>query len=91
MSKFRRVIGSVVKSKETGKSDYIKINQDITLKKGQTLSLQSAKSQLESLQAAVKAGKLQADYAEELIAKVERIPEFVRFEIVSLEDKIEKA
>jgi hypothetical protein len=41
----RAVIGSVVKSKEPGQPDYIKIGQDVTLKKGTILRLESKSQQ----------------------------------------------
>ena len=48
--KFKRtVIGSVCKPKEAGKPDYIKVRDDVTLKKGSILRLESKKSRLEDL------------------------------------------
>lgn len=81
----RKVLGSVVKSKEAGKPDYIKINTDAVLKKGQTFSLESKTQQLKSLEAAVAAGKLTPDVGEEIKERLEKMPDFVRFEIVSYE------
>lgn len=87
MAKKRLTIGSVVKSKEAGKPDYIKVSQDITLKKGQFLNLESKERQLESLDAAVAAGKLSEDMANEIKERTNKIPDWVRFEIVMLQDK----
>lgn len=86
-SKKRVVVGSVVKSKEAGQPDYVKINQDVTLKKGQTLRLESKKQQIDSAKAAIANGKLSGELGEKILERLEKIPEFVRFEIVSLEDK----
>ena len=76
----RREIGSVVKGKD-GKPDYIKINSDVTLKKGQYVNLESPKQQIESLQAAVESGKLTAEYGEKLLARLEATPDWVRFNL----------
>lgn len=83
----RRVIGSVVKSKEAGKPDYIKIRDDLALRKGQTLRLESQKFQLESLLGAVQAGKVSQEMGEKIKERIDRIPDFVRFEIVLLEER----
>lgn len=83
----RKVIGSVVKAKEAGKSDYIKIRDDINLRKGQTLRLESQKYQLDSLLGAVKAGKVSEEMGEKIKERIDRIPDFVRFEIVLLEER----
>jgi hypothetical protein len=85
--KTRNVIGSVLKSKEAGQPDYVKINKDVTLKQGQTLRLESKKQQIDSAKAAIAAGKLTGDLGATILERLEKIPDFVRFEIVSLEDK----
>ena len=81
----RSVIGSVCKSKDTGKPDYIKVRDDLTLRKGQILRLESKKFQLESLQGAVSAGKLSSELGEKIKERIEKIPDWVRFEIVAVE------
>lgn len=81
----RSVVGSVCKSKDSGKPDYIKIRDEMSLKKGQILRLESKKFQLDSLQNAVTAGKLSGDLSEKIKERIEKIPEWVRFEIVALE------
>lgn len=86
MAKSKRVVvGSVCKSKDSGKPDYIKIRDDMTLRKGQTLRLESKKFQLDSLQSAVSSGKLSGDLSEKIKERIEKIPDWVRFEIISLE------
>lgn len=81
----RRVVGSVCKSKTDGQPDYIKIREDLVLKKDQTLRLESKKFQLSSLDSVVAAGKLSPDVADGIRERIEKIPDFVRFEIVALE------
>lgn len=81
----RTVVGSVCKSKDAGKPDYIKVRDDMHLKKGQVLRLESKKFQLDSLQGAVSAGKVSADLSEKIKERIEKIPDWVRFEIIALE------
>ena len=86
MAKYKRaVVGSVVKSKEAGKPDYIKVNGNHVLKDGQYLNLESKQFQLSSLEEAVKNGKLSGDAAQAARERINKIPEFVRFQIVSVE------
>ena len=83
MAKSKRVVvGSVCKSKDSGKPDYIKIREDMTLRKGQTLRLESKKFQLDSLQSAVGSGKISPDLSEKIKERIEKIPDFVRFEVI---------
>ncbi len=83
---FKRTLGSVVKGRD-GKPDYIKIKDDVVLKKGQILNLESVKNQLESLQKAVAAGKLSAENGEKIKERISKVPDWVRFEITMYEDK----
>jgi len=81
MAKKKRVqVGSVMKSKNAGEPDYIKMRD------GKTYRLESKKSQLESLQKAVADGKLSPDVAEKVEERINKIPDFVRFEIIELVD-----
>lgn len=85
----RTKIGSVLKSKvEDGdtspKPDYIKIDTDVMLKKGDTLSLESKKSKLASLEKNIENGKLSGDLADKIREGIEKMPEFVRFEIIKV-------
>lgn len=80
MAKLKRsVVGSVYKAKEAGKVDYIKMRDT-----GKTYRLESAAYQLKSLEDAVAAGKLSDDVAEKVRERIQKIPEFVRFELVEL-------
>jgi len=85
MSKYKRfVVGSVCKAKDAGKPDYIKMGADINLKKGDILNLESAKAQLESLEASMANGKLSAELGAKIKERLEKIPSFVRFQIVKI-------
>lgn len=84
--KKRNVIGEVLKSKEQGKAPYIKIKKDVTLSAGQSISLESKKKQLDSLAQAVADGKLGGDMAAEIQERLEKIPDFVMFQMIVLED-----
>lgn len=81
--KFRRTeIGSVVKSQDPTRSNYIKLNLrntggSITLTDGQTLSVESKAFQLKSLEGAVAAGKVSEENAAKARERIEKIPEFV--------------
>jgi hypothetical protein len=77
--KKRNVVGSVLKSKDGG-PDYIK------MKDGKVYRLESKKAQLESLEGAVSAGKLSEEVAEKVRERINKLPEFVRFEIIELVD-----
>lgn len=81
----RKVIGSVCKSKEASRPDYIKIREDVVLKKNQSLRLESKKFQLESLEGARSAGKISEELSEKIKERIDNIPDWVRFEIVALE------
>ena len=80
----RLKIGSVLKSKDVSQPDYIKIDVDVVLKKGDSLSLESKKSKLASIEKAVENNKLSEEVAEKMRGFAEKIPDFVRFEIVQI-------
>lgn len=82
----RTVIGSICKSKDAAKPDYIKINEDVSLKKGDFLNLESKAYKLKNLDEAVSAGRLQADAAERIRKNIEEFhKDWVRFDIVKVE------
>lgn len=80
----RTKIGQVLKSKDPSQPDYIKMDIDISLKKGDTLSLESKKSQLASLEKNVENGKLSGDLADKIRETIEKTPDFVRFQIIKV-------
>lgn len=98
MAKYsRKTVGSIVKSKEEGKPDYIKLRGDTSEalikallkvqdpKKGLMLNLESKKFQMDSLNSAIEAGKLKGEGATKAMERVTNIPDWVRFEIVLVE------
>ncbi len=87
MAKRYKTIGSVVKGKE-GKPDYIKISQDVTLKAGSFVNLESKASRLASLAKAESEGKLSTEKAAEIRASVEKTPDFVRFNLTVSEEVV---
>lgn len=83
----RANVGSVIKSNDPNKPDYIKfnlyqVNGSLTLKDGQILSLETKAFQLKSLNAAVASGKLTEDVASKSRERIEKIPDFVRGELI---------
>lgn len=79
-------IGSVMKSKEDGKANYLKLNLksvggSLTLTDGQTLQVESKAFQLKSLANAVQKGVLSEDYAKDRKERIEKIPDFVIAEV----------
>ena len=87
--KRRKTIGSILKSKTAGDPDYLKISEDVTLKKGTILQLRSKSQELAQINAAVSAGKLDEQYAAKAIERAEKIPTFVRFQVILLEEVTE--
>jgi hypothetical protein len=86
----RKLIGSIVKGKagkpgEPSKPDYIKVRGEHVLKDGQFLNLESKAQQLASLEAAVAAKKLSEEVASGIRERINKIPDFVRFEIIAIE------
>lgn len=77
------------------KRDSIKINlrdkegkpTSYVLTDGQYLNLESKADQLKDLEFLITSGKINEDTAKYLKEKVNKIPDFVRFEIVAIEKK----
>lgn len=67
-------VGSLLKSKAGGL--YIKFKEDVTIKAGSTLMLQNPRTRLDE---AVAAGRMDAEKAEEIKAK---IPEYVKYNVI---------
>ena len=89
----RTKVGEVVKGKVdtdqegnviSREPDYIKIFQDVTLKKGQYLNLETKQAQIESAEKANKEGKLTGENFEKVMNRLTKIPDFIRFEIVAV-------
>lgn len=82
----RQKIGSVYKSQDPNKSNYIKVdlmNKDsITLKHGEYVQVESKAYQLKSLQAAIEAGRMTEENGEKARARIEKMPDFVLGELI---------
>lgn len=99
MAKWSRTkVGEVVKGKVdtdqegnviSRKPDYIKIYQDVTLRKGQFLNLETVADQKKSAEEANKAGKLVGENFEKVMGRLNKIPDFIRFEIVLVNKEAE--
>lgn len=74
--------GEVLKSKDDESVSYIKVKEPMVA--GKTYNLESKEQQLASLDDAVSAGRLDAEYAETRKEAINNIPDFVRFQITSL-------
>lgn len=85
MAKKRKVIGSIVKG-QNGKADYIKINADVVLTKGQFINLESKAQKIKGLQDAIANQKLSPEMGRSMLESAEKMPEFVRFELYILQD-----
>ena len=91
MAKYKRLnVGSIIKSNDPLKPNYIKFNLRtnggvLTIKDGQTLSAESKAYQLKSLEGAVSAGKVSEELAVIIRERIEKIPDFVLAELVLLE------
>lgn len=90
MAKFKRVvIGDILNPKEeTGGSKYVKIQEKkdkqgnvlpslITLRPGDLISVETTRQQKESAEAAMKSGKLTEDMGTDILAKLDKRPDFV--------------
>ena len=79
----RRQVGSIIKSKDD-RPDYIKFSEDVVFKKGDTLSLESKKSQLASLEKAIEEKRLGGEAAAKARARIDSTPDWVRFQVIQV-------
>ena len=86
----RLVLGQVYKSKDASKSDYIQIDKNlkepVVLKPGQYIQVESKAYKLASIQRALENGKLSEENANKARERAEKMPDFVRGELVLLSD-----
>lgn len=80
----REVIGSFLKAKDETKPPYIKIKNDVVFKANDIVRVENKKFQLQSLETAVAAGKLNGEIADKARDRINKIPEFVIAELVVL-------
>jgi len=83
----RRVVGSVIKSNDPEKPNYMKFRlmgdkRPLTIEDGMTLSVESKAFQLKNLEKATAAGKLSEELSVKIRERIEKIPDFVLGEIV---------
>jgi hypothetical protein len=83
----REVIGSFLKSKDDNKPPYLKFRASVTLKEGDIVRVENKKYQLQSLEGAVNAGKLNGEIAEKAKERINKIPDFVIAELVVLKSE----
>jgi hypothetical protein len=83
----REVVGSFYKSKDDAKPPYLKFRTAVTLKEGDIIRVENKKFQLQSLQGAINAGKLNGEIAEKAKERIEKIPDFVIAELVVLKSQ----
>ena len=77
----RKTVGSIVKGLN-GKPDYIKMSNDVNLKRGEFLNLESKATQIASIQEGITAGRIAQEKGDAMLERANKIPDFVRFEIV---------
>lgn len=87
MAKYiRKSVGSILKSKEPTRSNYLKINlQDkgkLVLKHGDVLEVKSKKFKLEEVERLRAEGRVDGDKLEKMLAFAEKMPDFVLAEVV---------
>lgn len=82
----REVVGSFLKSKDDSKPPYLKFRSAMTLKEGEVIRVENKKFQLQSLETAINAGKLNGEIAEKAKERINKIPEFVIAELVVLKN-----
>jgi hypothetical protein len=80
----RVIVGQILKGKD-GKSDYIKVDSDVVLKKGEFLELENATTIRKRADELVANGKIDEQFAEKLRESADKIPSFVRFRIIKKE------
>lgn len=90
MAKKRLTIGSVVKSKDPLKSNYIQVRKDlkepIVLQAGQYIQVESKKFQQDSLERAAQEGKLSGEVLQKARERINKIPDFVIAELILITD-----
>lgn len=85
MAKKRVQVGSIIKGQD-GKPDYIKINNDVVLTKGQYINMENKAQKIAGIKFAISKNKLSDEKGNEMIEKAEKMPDFVRFELYFLKD-----
>lgn len=86
MAKKRRIyFGKILKGAD-GKPDFMAIDKDITFKEGDFVNLESKKQRIDDINQSVEAGRLTEDVANDLLQKVNKISDRVRFSLYVVRD-----
>ena len=80
----RKIVAQILKGKD-GKGDYIKVDQDVSLKAGEFLELESSASIRKRADELLASGKIDEEFADKLREQADKIPSFVRFRVVKKE------
>jgi len=81
----REKLGSVLKDKKDETKFYVKFNKNCSFNEGDCVNLESKKQQLDSIDDAVSAGRLTDEtMVNEIKERINKIPDFVKFEIVKV-------
>lgn len=87
MARRKRVVVASIVSRKDNSGDYFKVGKnDIHLKAGQILNLESKKTQLKNLEQAIAEGKVTGESATNNKARIERIPDFIKAEVSMIVD-----
>jgi hypothetical protein len=81
MAKKRRFyFGKILKGAD-GKPDFMAIDKDITFREGEFVNLESKTQRINEINKSLEEGKLSQEKAEDLLAKVNKISDRVRFSL----------
>jgi len=83
----RRNVGSIYKSKDKNKSDYLKVNlkpgdPPLVLNNGDILQIETKEYQLKNLEQGREAGRVSDDTYEKALERINNIPDYVRASVV---------
>lgn len=84
----RRNVGTIYRSKLDGQSDYLQFKledgETLTFNNGDKLQVETRDYRKKNIEKGLREGRLAPDLAEKLSANVNKMPEFVRAEVVQL-------
>lgn len=87
----RRRVGTIYVSKIPGQSDYLKFSlppgETLEFRDGDKLQVESKSYRLTNAELGVKEGRIDAEFGAQLREKAEKMPDFVRAEVVLLSPK----
>jgi hypothetical protein len=80
----KKVLGSVRRGEKDGKvSFYIKFDENVSFKKGESVSLFSKQDNLDSLER--NKAKLSEEVYQKALERIEKMPEWIKFELLKFE------